>query len=64
MTGKSGSLGNNTGIPRVEEFGDIIFYSYIHLKFGHLENMMMGGTDKALVDKSSIEAAAHSHDDC
>ena len=63
MMGQAGSLGNNTGVTRMGEFGDIIWDSYLYPKFGHLDNTLMGGMAKALVDELIIKSAAHAHAD-
>ena len=57
-----GPIVKNTGATRVGEFGGRLCYSCVYTKFGHLENMLMGGMSKSLVDEFSIESAAHDHD--
>ena len=64
MTGKAGSLGNYTGATRVGSFGGRLWYSCVYPKFDHLMNTLIGGMAKVLVNKLSIEAAAHSCDSC
>ena len=63
MTGKAGSIGNNTGTTIVVEFGDILWDSFLYPKFGHFYNIHVVGMAKVLVDELIIEAIAHAQDD-
>ena len=55
-------LGDNIGAKRVGELGNILLLSCVYHKFGHLENTLIGGMAKVLVDELSIEYADHSYD--
>ena len=41
---------------------ETLLWSYAYPKFGRLENTLMGGMAKALVDQLSIDSAVHAHD--
>ena len=62
MTGKAGSIGNNTGTTIVVEFGDILWDSFLYPKFGHFYNIHVVGMAKVLVDELIIEAEVRAHD--
>ena len=62
MTGQAGFIGNNKSVKRVGDFGGRIWQFCVYKKFGHLENMLMGGMSKSSEDELIIEAAAHAHD--
>ena len=48
--GPRGIPWNNTCLTRMGEFGDTLWESCIYPKFGHLENTLIGGMAKLLVD--------------
>ena len=55
------SLGNNTGMERVVEFGDRLWYNSVYTKFVRFYNLMMKIMSKALIDEFIIEVADHSN---
>ena len=62
MAVQEGFLGNNTGVTGMGDFGDMLSESCVYPKFGHMENMMMGGMEKLLVDEFISESVDHDHD--
>ena len=51
VMGKAGSLGNNTGMERVGEFGDRHRKTSVYYKFGNMLDALMGSMPKFLIDE-------------
>ena len=51
VTGKAGSLNNNTGAERVGEFGDRHRKTSVYYKFGNMLDALMGSMPKFLIDE-------------
>ena len=53
VTRKAGSLGNNTGMSRVGDFGDRNGETIIYPYFGHLLDALITVVSKAIIDELS-----------
>ena len=49
VTGQTGSHGNKKFLSGVGELGDIIWWSYVYLKFGHFNNKLVGSMYKVMM---------------